>query len=277
MAFERIHPATEAEASALVGACVDYRGDMANAGGVGAIVGTGRAFCGVGVDVVLDDGRRFPGILPHSLARPGPGDRFSLTGERRGADYLAQLLAAEATRRATQSAAAELRAAAFRAEVQALKLANPHLETESPNPARNMRAALRAAFPGVKFSVRSDHSSIRVRWTDGPTPARVEAIADRFQRGHFDGMTDCYQYSRSPWCEAFGGVEHVFCNRDESDALMARAIAAAHEQFGDRDAPTLEDYRAGRAWRMHPGDSFAGSDHWSWQSIIYRAARELEG
>ena len=145
------------------------------------------------------------------------------------------------------------------------------------DPARNMRAELKRAFPGVRFSVRRDRGSIRVGWTDGPTAAAVEAIADRFEHGKFDGMTDCYNYSRAPWSETFGGVDYVFCNRDHSDAHVSRAIAAAVEQFGAHDAPTLEEFRAGKAWQTYPGDSFAGSDHWSWQSIVHRAAAELAG
>jgi len=40
----------------------------------------------------------------------------------------------------------------------------------------NVRAALKAAFPGVRFSVRVDSGAVTVRWLDGPTRADVEAV-----------------------------------------------------------------------------------------------------
>lgn len=81
--------------------------------------------------------------------------------------------------------------------------------------AANIRVELRHAFPGVKFSVRVlDHGSVHIRWTSGPTRQEVEAIASRYQGGHFDGMEDIYRSVRSPWCEVFGGADYVSCNRE---------------------------------------------------------------
>ena len=60
--------------------------------------------------------------------------------------------------------------------------------------AKLIRAALKRAFPGVKFSVRSDvysgGASINVKWSDGPTGEMVEAVAGAFQGGRFDGSID---------------------------------------------------------------------------------------
>lgn len=61
-----------------------------------------------------------------------------------------------------------------------------------------IRRDLKAAFPAVKFSVRSDHyaggSAVRVRWTDGPTTEAVEAIVKPYEGIGFDGMTDSTRY-----------------------------------------------------------------------------------
>lgn len=279
--LQPIPAATPAQAQALIGAGIAYRGDMANPSGVGAVVGVSdHSICGAAVEIVLEDGRRLQSVLPADIVEK-PGSRYTFDGRRHGADYVAQLLAAEAGAKASRSAAAELASAAFARAVVELKAAHPYLSTDPADPAKNMRAALKRAFPGVKFSVRRPHySSIDVRWTDGPTRAQVEAVADRFEAGHFDGMIDCYEYKRTPWGETFGSVQYVSCDRDHSDALIARAIAAAVAEFGERDAPTVEDWRAGRCWRTYPGDSFADGgcgDHWSWQSIVSRAAAELVG
>lgn len=62
--------------------------------------------------------------------------------------------------------------------------------------AAEMRKALRAAFPGVKFSVTMARGSaygwIDVSWTDGPTSEMVEPHLARFESSRFNGMTDGY-------------------------------------------------------------------------------------
>jgi hypothetical protein len=60
--------------------------------------------------------------------------------------------------------------------------------------AKMVRAALREAFPGVKFSVRSDvysgGASIDVRWTDGPSVKQVRAVTWLYEGSRFNGMCD---------------------------------------------------------------------------------------
>ena len=51
--------------------------------------------------------------------------------------------------------------------------------------AKLIRQALKEAFPGVKFSVRSSTygggASITVGWTDGPTSDQVDGILNVFE------------------------------------------------------------------------------------------------
>ena len=60
-----------------------------------------------------------------------------------------------------------------------------------------IRAELKAAFPGVKFQVRSSSFSmgedVRVSWLDGPRLSEVNAIIGRYQYGHVDCMQDLYE------------------------------------------------------------------------------------
>jgi|GEM_PF-1316993 len=67
--------------------------------------------------------------------------------------------------------------------------------------AKMIRQELKKAFPSTKFSVTSSlfsmGNSVSISWTNGPTTASVKAITDKYQYGHFDGMTDCYEYSNS--------------------------------------------------------------------------------
>lgn len=116
----------------------------------------------------------------------------------------------------------------------ALRLANPHLVSPENTKggsliaaAANLRTELRRAFPGHKFRVTTERysggTSLSVAWTDGPALSRVEAIADKYQPGHFDGMTDCYEYMPSAWTEAFGSAKYVQTTRNFSPALSAWA------------------------------------------------------
>jgi len=60
--------------------------------------------------------------------------------------------------------------------------------------AKLIRKDLKSQFPKIKFSVRSDTysggASIRVYWTDGPTPDQVENVVNVYESKGFDGSID---------------------------------------------------------------------------------------
>lgn len=66
--------------------------------------------------------------------------------------------------------------------------------------ARLLRQALKNAFPGVKFGVRSKTysggASIRVNFEGGPCAIQVERVTNQFQGASFDGMVDLKSYSK---------------------------------------------------------------------------------
>lgn len=149
--------------------------------------------------------------------------------------------------------------AAREATARALQAANPQLVAAGPNEssltaaAKNIRIELKAAFPGVKFSVKSRRFSggdaIDVRWTDGPNTEQVDAIIDKYSAGSFDGMTDCYNYATSAWTIAFGDAKYVHSARDFSDKAIASAMRTIVNQYGVGAAVCgVEDYRKGRCW-----------------------------
>ena len=122
----------------------------------------------------------------------------------------------------------------------------------------------------MKFSVTSDHNSIYVRLTDGPTEQTVDDLVQRFKEGYFDGSDDCYKYSVSPWNKCFGGVRYVFTARECSDELVQRAIDALVAENGG-EAPSVEDYRRGRLWNKSP--AFSARD---WNQVIYQQLAGME-
>lgn len=99
--------------------------------------------------------------------------------------------------------------------------------------AKLVRQALKAAFPGVKFSVRSDSysggASIRVRWTDGPTVKVVEAVTNRYRGADFDGMQDLKTYREDTLIALSDGsveavhfgADFIFGERDLSEGYLA--------------------------------------------------------
>ena len=60
--------------------------------------------------------------------------------------------------------------------------------------AKIVRKALRAAFPGVRFSVRtrtfSGGAALDVHWRDGPETGAVRAVTEPYEGGYVDGSTD---------------------------------------------------------------------------------------
>lgn len=136
--------------------------------------------------------------------------------------------------------------------------------------AKLVRKALKDAFPGVKFSVRSSvysgGASIDVGWTDGPTSKEVEAVAKQYQGGDFDGMIDMkvshthflmpdgsaalastpgtegslgcipreHHFKPHPEAERVKfGADFVFCNRTISAAFKARTAEAWQAMTAD--------------------------------------------
>jgi hypothetical protein len=93
--------------------------------------------------------------------------------------------------------------------------------------AKLVRQALKAAYSGVKFSVRSQTyaggGSIDVAWTDGPTEDSVTSVVRRFAGSSFDPMTDSRSYHiiETPDGPAMSGANYVFTRRTLSDKFIA--------------------------------------------------------
>ncbi len=80
--------------------------------------------------------------------------------------------------------------------------------------AQMIRAALKAKFPGTKFSIRTSYfaggSSVDISWMDGPTSNAVNAVTGPYQGDGFDGMIDM-SYSKSAIMLADGTVVYGPC------------------------------------------------------------------
>lgn len=104
--------------------------------------------------------------------------------------------------------------------------------------AKELRKALKEAFPTIKFYVRSKSyaggASIRVMWQDGPTEAEAEKITDKFEGATFDGMQDLKSHKdhevngeKVSW-----GSDYVFCERSFSVPFLQKASDVVGKRYG---------------------------------------------
>jgi|GEM_PF-1753200 len=111
---------------------------------------------------------------------------------------------------------------------------------------RNLRIELERAFPGHKFSITSETfsggDSIDVRWEDGALYDDVNKIVKKYQEGHFDGMTDMYEYSNKPFCSLFGGTKYTNSSRKvNQDRYLETAEKQGYKAHYDRYELVVDD------------------------------------
>lgn len=182
----------------------------------------------------------------------------------------------------------ELREVASFAAAVAVVLGSPPVRAPRPSPryltcaesAKLLRAALKAAFPGVKFGVRSHTyaggASIDVEWLDGPTSADVDAVCNRFKAADFDGMIDM-ESGRYHWLTPQGevyvaeiqgtegqrgtvaereyikphddaelvslGSKYIFTTRNYSRAMLDRAADWCAREWGERPEVRAHEWK----------------------------------
>jgi hypothetical protein len=115
--------------------------------------------------------------------------------------------------------------------------------------AKLVRTALKGAFPGEKFSVRSSTyaggASIDVSWTDGPTVRDVDRVVQPFAGADFDGMQDLKTYRGAQPLDGEKvsfGADFVQTHRRISDERRATYEQVVAEQTGRPYEPN-GDYR----------------------------------
>jgi len=105
--------------------------------------------------------------------------------------------------------------------------------TEQAQVAKIIRDILKKSYPGIKFSVTSKSfaggDSVRIDWEDGPTYSTIQAIGDQYQMGHFDGMTDCYEYKHD---RTGPQVKYVICQRSMAEKTRATIRTDIEKKYG---------------------------------------------
>jgi hypothetical protein len=148
--------------------------------------------------------------------------------------------------------------------------------------AKLIRAALKEAFPGVKFSVRSSTysggSSINIGWTDGPNDKQVKAVVSSFEGGYFDASID---YKGSVYAMLDGeqvsfAPDFIFTSREYSDAMIERAIVTLRGRYPVNMArlteqPTAAGWRVNAYWNV-----LLCNGHHMHDSVQEHIGRELQ-
>ena len=98
-----------------------------------------------------------------------------------------------------------------------------------------IRAELKKAFPNVKFSVKSANfangDSVHIDYVDGIARKDVEAITNKYQYGHFDGMIDCYEHSNTR-DDLPAQAKFVFVTREFSVETSRKLMLKLAEKYG---------------------------------------------
>lgn len=177
-------------------------------------------------------------------------------------------------------AAAAIQKAIESSKDKPLEAQYPQLKLAADNPhqggklaASNIRILLKEAFKGHKFSVKSDYSSVNVKWEDGPTVAQVSDVIGKFQTGKADYSSDYFYTEETDFSKLFGGVQYLFTSRETSDTLIQIAIDRA---FSNRNVkPTVSDWRKSEGlfdWRGSDYDT-----HMMRETLSSISTFELEG
>jgi hypothetical protein len=207
-------------------------------------------------DIIWDDMSRSPRI-PECIIR---GVQWRVLDLPRATDErIIELQELAAQKQASDLKAEQERKAAMEEAREKLIAWHPELEVNrgAKTAARNIRIQLKQSFAWVKFSVRSDHNSIRVNWTDGPTVAQIEEITNPYREGRFDGMSDSYQYNQDRvW--PFGGAEYISADRNISDETREDTIRIIAENYHESCDLEHERYRALRRTTIPAGHRLTG-------------------
>lgn len=143
-----------------------------------------------------------------------------------------------------------------------------------------IRADLRAAFPGIKFSVTTSRysmgASAEVTWTDGPIVAEVDALVQRYRS---KGQMDITDYTPDVYQEVDGervhyGTHYVGTTRHYSPELAAAAVSSVCADLGIAPVPAVPASGGIEALYSIFAPGHEGTYHMSLARIV---RRHLEG
>lgn len=108
--------------------------------------------------------------------------------------------------------------------------------------AKMVRQALKAAFPGTKFSVRMGTGTgsawLSVTWADGPTDSEVTPLVDRYSGSVWNANGDDSYVQNENTLMAFDGAE-----LPEEVHFVVSGINTHREMSADAEAKVIENIK----------------------------------
>lgn len=99
--------------------------------------------------------------------------------------------------------------------------------------AQTIRKELKKKFPSIKFSVRSESfaggNSIDIDYINGVPADDIRKIVNKYESGHFDGMTDCYNYHPG---RDYPTAKFVMVNRRITEDIREKTKKDIAEKYG---------------------------------------------
>ena len=140
--------------------------------------------------------------------------------------------------------------------------------------AKFVRKALKEAFPGQKFSVKSrtysGGGSIDVDWEDGPTVREVDPIVKQYEGGGFDGMIDM-AYHQTHYLKPDGSVYiHHNPGTEGSTGLVPREDNRGLEKLLPDDVKVVQfgaNFIFAHRDRSNYDQRIADADDWCYEHL----------
>lgn len=108
------------------------------------------------------------------------------------------------------------------------------MKTTVAKAAKAIKAELKKAYPGVKFSVTSENFSmgnaVRIYYTDGPISSNIQKLVSKYQYGSFNGMEDIYEYDNVN--KDISQAKYVTTERRMSESTKAIIIESLTKKYG---------------------------------------------
>ena len=109
--------------------------------------------------------------------------------------------------------------------------------------AQTIRKELKEKFPDIKFSVKSESfaggNSVDIYYTNGVPADEVRKLVNKYESGHFDGMTDCYNYYPN---RDYPTAKYVMVNRKITEDIREKTKIDIAKRYGIKDINNEQEW-----------------------------------
>ena len=109
--------------------------------------------------------------------------------------------------------------------------------------AQTIRKELKEKYPSIKFSVRSESfaggNSVDIYYTNGVPEDDIRKLVNKYESGHFDGMTDYYNYYPN---RDYPTAKYVMVNRKITDDVREKTKKDIAKRYGIKDINNSQEW-----------------------------------